>query len=87
VEQGRQVREAGWEAARVHPRSKEGQVGWPPSDDELTISLPVSAWQFAIQELRKWDQIAREIGSSETEQAELRGLAIASFLAERVQLP
>lgn len=85
VEQGRRIRTAGWEAARVHPRNKDGWAGWPPVDDDLTVSLSPAAWYFAIQELRRWDQVARKTSSSEAEQAELRGLAIASFLAERVQ--
>lgn len=87
MEQGRRIRSAGWEAARVHPRSKDGWAGWPPFDEELIISLPATAWHYAIQELRRWDQVARETSSSEAERDELRGDAIASFLAERVLLP
>ncbi|MBT2549734.1 hypothetical protein [Arthrobacter sp. ISL-65] len=86
VEQGHRIRSTGWEAARIHPRSKDGWAGWPPVDDELSVSLPVSDWHFAIQELRRWDQIARQISSSAQEEAdELRGPAIASFLEAHIQ--
>ena len=83
VEQGRQIRAAVWEAARVHPRSMDGWSGWPPVDDELTVSLPAAAWRFAIQELRRWDQVSRDTGSG----SEPRGIAIASFLAEQLRSP
>lgn len=85
VEQGRRIRSAGWEAARVHPRSKAGWAGWPPVDDKLAVSLSVSDWYFAIQELRRWDQIARQTSGSEQDQAELRGPAISLFLEEHTQ--
>ena len=51
LDQGRRVRNAGWEAARLHPRSGEGLVGWPPTDDELSVTLPITGWRFVLDEL------------------------------------
>ena len=49
------LREAGWEAARNHPKSVQSAAGWPPENEELTLDLPVEAWKFIVDQLRRWD--------------------------------
>ena len=84
LDQGRRVRHAGWEAARLHPRSGEGLVGWPPTDDELSVTLPITAWRFVLDELHRWDRVEAELEGNDQERPESRSLAIARFLAERI---
>ena len=84
LDQGRRVRHAGWEAARLHPRSGEGLVGWPPTDDELSVTLPITAWRFVLDELHRWDRVEAEFEGNDQERPESRSLAIARFLAERI---
>ena len=82
--QGQRVRNAGWEAARLHPRSGEGLVGWPPTDDELRVTLPITAWRFVLDELHRWGRVEADLEGSDQEKPELRSFAIARFLAERI---
>lgn len=84
LDQGRRVRHAGWEAARLHPRSGEGLVGWPPTDDELSVTLPITAWRFVLDELHRWDRVEAELEGNDQERPESRSLAIARFVAERI---
>lgn len=84
LDQGRRVRSAGWEAARLHPRSGEGLVGWPPTDDEFSVTLPVTAWRFVVGELYRWDRVAAASEGSDPQEPESRSLAIAHFLAEHI---
>lgn len=84
LEQGRRVRDAGWAAAHLHPRSGEGLVGWPPTDDELGVTLPITAWQFVLNELHRWNRIEADLEGGDQEKPESKILAIARFLAERV---
>jgi hypothetical protein len=84
LNQGRRVRNAGWEAARLHPRSGEGLVGWPPADDELSVTLPISAWRFVLDELHRWGRL-RPTWRAVTRKSRSRGsFAIARLLAERI---
>jgi hypothetical protein len=84
LDQGRRVRKAGWEAARLHPRSGEGLVGWPPTDDELSVTLPITAWRFVLDELHRWDRVEADSEGSNQEKPESRSFAIGRFLAERI---
>jgi hypothetical protein len=84
LHQGRRVRNAGWEAARIHPRSGEGLVGWPPTDDELSVTLPITAWRFILDELHRWGRVEAELEGSDQEKPESRSFAIARFLTERI---
>jgi hypothetical protein len=84
LDQGRRVRNAGWEAARLHPRSGEGLVGWPPTDDELSITLPIAAWRFVLDELHRWGRVEADLEGGDQEKPESRSFAIARFLAERI---
>jgi hypothetical protein len=81
---GRRVRNAGWEAARLHPRNGEGSVGWPPTDDELSVTLPIPVWRFVLDELHRWDRVEADLVGSDPEKPESRSLAIGRFLAERI---
>lgn len=84
LDQGRRVRSAGWEAARLHPRSGEGLVGWPPTNDEFSIALPMAAWRFVLDELHRWGRVEAELEGSDQEKPESRSFAIARLLAERI---
>ena len=84
LDQGRGVRNAGWEVARLHPRSGEGLVGWPPTEDELSVTLPITTWRFVLDELYRWGRIEADLEGSDQEKPEPRSLAIARFLAERI---
>lgn len=84
LDQGRRVRRAGWDAARLHPRSGEGLVGWPPTDDEFSVTLPITAWRFVVGELYRWDRIAAASEGRDPQEPESRSLAIAHFLADRI---
>lgn len=84
LDPGRRVRNAGWEAARLHPRSGAGLVGWPPTDDELSVTLPITAWRFVLYELHRWGRVEADLEGSDQEKPESRSFAIARFLAERI---
>lgn len=85
LDQGRRARSAGWEAARLHPRSGEGLVGWPPTDDELRVMLPITTWRFVLDELHRWGRVEADLEGSDREKREPRSLAVARFLAERIE--
>jgi hypothetical protein len=84
LDQGRRVRNAGWEAARLHPRSREGLVGWPPTGEELRVNLPITAWRFVLDELHRWGRVEADLEGSDQEKPEPKSLAIARFLEERI---
>lgn len=54
---GERARRAGWSAAEAHPRRHAGRAGWPPLDDDLTITLPVSVWRLLEQDLSLWSAV------------------------------
>ncbi len=76
---GLALREAGWEAARNHPKSLHGAAGWPPEDEELALDLPVEAWRFIADQLRRWDGADALVRPRE-EGGESRFLQLARFL-------
>lgn len=72
------------EAARLHPRNGEGLVGWPPTDDELSVTLPITAWRVVLDELHRWARVEADLEGRNQEKPESRRLAIARFLVERI---
>ena len=75
VAMGRLVREAGWAAGRAHPRNGEGPAGWPPADAELTVSLPMTHWEFVMAELARWAAVEESIGQTDERDASDRIVA------------
>lgn len=81
---GYAIRESGWEASRSHPKAEQGLVGWPPEDEELTLDLPVEAWRFVIDQLRRWDRVDDFMTPRSEGAPESRKQALARKLEERV---
>lgn len=81
---GHAVRESGWEASRSHPRAGQGVVGWPPEDEEFALDLPVEAWQFVVDQLRRWDKVDDLINPRSEGDPESRKQALARMLEERI---
>lgn len=84
AEQGQNVREAGWEAARAHPRVEHGWGGWPPHGDEIRIALPLTAWRFIVEELHRWDLIDASLEIRDPDMPESQTLAIARLVAQHI---
>lgn len=84
VEQGQNIREAGWETARAHPRVEDGWGGWPPQGEEIAIALPFASWRFVVGELRRWDQIDADVEIRDPNMPESQSLAIAHLVAQRI---
>ncbi|PTT60038.1 hypothetical protein [Arthrobacter sp. HMWF013] len=81
---GHSIRVSGWEASRSHPRAGQGPVGWPPEDEELTLDLPVEAWQFVVDQLRRWDKVDDLINPRSEGDTESSKQALARVLEERI---
>lgn len=61
VQQARGLREHGWLLARAHPRTSDGELGWPPLDDVLHIDLEPVDWQFLRVQLERWATVGRTL--------------------------
>lgn len=84
VEKGQNIRWAGWEAARAHPRVEDGWGGWPPHGDQITIALPLAAWRFVVGELHRWDQVDASIEIRDPDMSASQSLAVARLVAQRI---
>lgn len=93
VELGHHIREVGWAQTRQHPRRADGWGGWPPADDHLEITLEPSAWNFIVQQLRRWvlveERVAEDPRWSEDERKARRDSAkrarqIADWITRRL---
>jgi hypothetical protein len=81
---GHAIRENGWEVCRSHPMAGQGPVGWPPEDEDLDLDLPVEAWRFIVDQLRRWDMVEESINPRREEAPESRKQALARLLEERI---
>lgn len=61
VQRARGLREHGWLLARAHPRTSDGQLGWPPLDDVFHIDLDPIEWQFVRAQLERWAAVGRTL--------------------------
>ena len=84
VENGQNVRQAGWDAARVHPRVEAGWGDWPPQGDEISIVLPLAAWRFVVGELHRWDLVDDSVEIRDPSMPESQSLAIARLVTQRI---
>jgi hypothetical protein len=80
------LREAGWEAVRNDSKSPQGTSGWPPEDEELTLDLPVEAWKFIADQLRRWDGADALARPRQQGGPESRFQQLARVLEERLPL-
>lgn len=84
VENGQNVRQAGWDAARIHPRVEDGWGGWPPQEDEISIVLPLAEWRFVVGELHRWEMVDDSAEIRDTGMPESQSLAIAHLVTQRI---
>ncbi|TDL34046.1 hypothetical protein [Arthrobacter nitrophenolicus] len=82
--QGQAVRQAGWAAAREHPRADQGWEGGPPENEDLSIELPAAAWQFIVDQLRRWDEVDAMVNTRSAIDPEPRGSQVARMLEDHM---